>query len=102
MGFDEKNGLDEFDFSKEIGMPDEMDTGSIAENVQTITDSSVGMEEMELYDDNSTKIMDAIPHSSGVISDLQLLPEDDEVADVGMTMLMPEAEELGAEEFGTQ
>ena len=102
MGFDEKNELDEFDFSKEIGMPDEMDTGSIAENVQTITESSVGMEEMELYDDNSTKVMDAIPHSSGVISDLQLLPEDDEAADVGMTMLMPEAEELGAEEFGMQ
>ena len=92
MSFDEKNELNDFDFSKEIEMPEEMDTGAIAENIQSIADSSAGMEEMELYDDNSTKVMDAIPHTKGVISDLQLLPEDDTSTDIGLTRLMPDSD----------
>ena len=92
MSFDENNELNDFDFSKEIEMPEEMDTGAIAENIQSIADSSAGMEEMELYDDNSTKVMDAIPHTKGVISDLQLLPEDDTSTDIGLTRLMPDSD----------
>ncbi|MBR3040652.1 MAG: Ig-like domain-containing protein [Lachnospiraceae bacterium] len=82
----------EFDFSKEIEMPVEVDTGSLAESVKSISKSSAGTEEMELYDDDNTKVMEKIPHKGnvGVLADLPLLPEDE-------TGSMPELSEESKE-----
>ena len=41
----------EFDFSKEIETPIEMDTSGISESVKTFSEKKGGMEEMEYYED---------------------------------------------------
>ena len=85
----------EFDFSKEIEMPEEVDTGSLAESVKSISKSSAGTEEMELYDDDSTKVMEKIPHKGnvGVLEDLPLLPEDETGSMPKVAEVSEEAEE---------
>ena len=51
MSNNERNESQEFDFSKEIENPIEVDTASISESVKTFAEKSSGMEEMEYYED---------------------------------------------------
>ena len=57
MSNNEKNDNQEFDFSKEIESPIEVDTESISESVKTFTgpEDTHSMEEMEYYEDEETE-----------------------------------------------
>ena len=67
MSNNEKNDNQEFDFSKEIESPIEVDTESISESVKTFTgpEDTHSMEEMEYYEDEeAVKTEESVQSSS--------------------------------------
>jgi GH25 family lysozyme M1 (1,4-beta-N-acetylmuramidase)/uncharacterized protein YjdB len=83
MSFEEKRRMEEFNLDREIEVPQEMNTDSIAESVRLFVGPSDAMEEMENYEEVEAAVKSSTEHhvkaNTGVIKDLQLLPEDDSV-----------------------
>ncbi|MBR6093676.1 MAG: Ig-like domain-containing protein [Lachnospiraceae bacterium] len=83
MNLEEKRRMEEFNLDREIEVPQEMNTDSIAESVRLFVGPSDAMEEMENYEEAETTVQSPAEHhvkaNTGVIKDLQLLPEDDSV-----------------------
>ena len=83
MSLDEKRRMEEFNLDREIEVPQEMNTDSIAESVRLFVGPQDAMEEMENYEEAEAAVKPSAEHhvkaNTGVIKDLQLLPEDDSV-----------------------
>ncbi len=80
---------EDFELKEEIGLSEDVETSFIAESVRSFTGQADLLEEMELYEDNPASASHAEHHvkaNTGVIKDLELLPEDDSVP---VTMAMP-------------
>jgi len=79
MSVDEKN--ENLFFSGEIENDGDVDVTPIAESMKSFGKHTSGTEEMEIYEDTNTDSMEFIHREGnrGVVSDLEFLPEDDDV-----------------------